>query len=67
MQLCIDWMDACMDGWMDGGTDILETGPGVVSDALLVQPVVTQIQLSQPEAALQHLLRHLLDLVLTHL
>lgn len=52
---------------MEGRTDILETGPGVVSDALLVQPVVTQIQLSQPEAALQRLLRHLLDLVLPHL
>lgn len=52
---------------MDGWTDILETGPGVGIDALLMQPVVTQVQHSQMDAALQHPLCHLLNQILIHL
>lgn len=52
-----------MDGWMD----ILETGPGVGIDALLMQPVATQVQHSQMDAALQRPLCHLLNQILIHL
>lgn len=56
-----------MDRWMDGLMDVLETGPGVGSDALLMQQVVTQVQHSQMDAAPQCLLSHLLNQVVVHL
>lgn len=47
--------------------DVLEVGPGVGRDALLVQLVLTQIQQSQVAAAPQRLLCHAVNHVLTHL
>ncbi len=51
-----------MDGWMD----VLDTAPGVGSDALLMQKVVTQVQHFQMDAAPQSLLCHLLNQILLH-
>lgn len=49
-----------MDGWMN----ILEMGPGVGSDALFAQQVVTQVESSQMDAAPQSIFRHLLNQIL---
>ena len=52
-----------MDGWMN----ILEVGPGIGRDALIVQLVLAQIQQSEVAAAPQRLLCHTVDHVPTHL
>lgn len=52
-----------MDGWR---VNILEMGPGVGNDDLLVQPVVTQVQHSQMDVVPQCRLCHLVNLVVTY-
>ena len=52
---------------MDESMDVLETGPGLFADAVLMQQVVTQVQHSQMNAAPQCLLCCLLNQIFIHL
>lgn len=52
---------------MDESMDVLETGPGLLADAVLMQQVVTQVQHSQMNAAPQCLLCRLFNQIFIHL
>lgn len=57
------FLSVALGEWMD----ILEMGPGVSVDALLMQQVVTEVQHFQMDAAPQCLLSHLLNQILIYL